>query len=170
VIAATAVAAIVQLRHMRGGNQINALTEVRETLESPGFYAARRFIQDTLPTMLDQPGFAARIERSIPDDELQAIFLVSNFYEHLGAFVKYGIIDKQIACDLWNGVLRRDWAALLPVTTIRRRWLKGRAFSENFEYLVVLSEDFLKRHPDGTYPQGMRRMPEAATAETKPSG
>jgi hypothetical protein len=159
VIAATAVAAIVQLRHIRSSNQISALTEVRETLESPAFYAARRFIQDDLPAMMEQPGFEARIERSILDDELQAILLVSNFYEHLGAFVKYGIIDGEIACDLWAGVVRRDWKALLPVTTIRRRWTKSKAFSENFEYLAVLSEDFTAAHPDGVYPKGVRRMP-----------
>lgn len=37
VIAALAAAALFQLRHMRGSNQIMALTEVRETVESADF-------------------------------------------------------------------------------------------------------------------------------------
>ena len=35
VIAATAIAAVVQLRHARGSNHIAALNELRETTESP---------------------------------------------------------------------------------------------------------------------------------------
>jgi hypothetical protein len=35
VIAATAIAAVVQLRHARSSNQIAALNELRETMESP---------------------------------------------------------------------------------------------------------------------------------------
>ena len=45
VIAASAVAAIFQLRHMRGSNQITALTECRETMESREFQDARQFIR-----------------------------------------------------------------------------------------------------------------------------
>jgi hypothetical protein len=45
VIAATAIAAIVQLRHMRGSNQIVALNELRETTETAEFRAAQLFVQ-----------------------------------------------------------------------------------------------------------------------------
>jgi hypothetical protein len=43
VIAATAIAAIVPVRHMRGSNQIVALNELRETTETAGFRAAQLF-------------------------------------------------------------------------------------------------------------------------------
>jgi hypothetical protein len=42
VIAASAVAALVQLRHMRGSNQIAALNELRETMESESFHSDLR--------------------------------------------------------------------------------------------------------------------------------
>ena len=45
VIAATAIAAIVQLRHMRGSNQIVALNELREARETPEFQAALQLLQ-----------------------------------------------------------------------------------------------------------------------------
>ncbi len=44
VIAATAIAAIVQLRHARSSNHIAALNELRETMESADFQAALRFV------------------------------------------------------------------------------------------------------------------------------
>jgi hypothetical protein len=161
VILVTAVAAVVQLRHMRGSNQIAALTECREVIESPEFSAARRFIQDELPVLLEEPGFAARVERRVLETQLQPINFIGNFFENLGAFVKYGIIDREIACDLWSGVVQITWNTLLPVTNIRRKFLKTQALLENFEYLAVLSEDYIARHPDGAYPKGMRRMPES---------
>jgi len=43
VIAATAIAAIVQLRHMRSSNQIAAINELRETIETPEFQVAQQF-------------------------------------------------------------------------------------------------------------------------------
>ena len=156
VIAATAVAAIIQLRHSRSGNQISALTECREVIESPEFFKARRFIQEDLPSLLKQPGTAARLERRVLDDELQAINFVGNFFENLGAFVKHGIIDREIACDLWSGVVVTAWNSLLPVTAIRRRVLKTQALLENFEYLAVISEDYIARYPDGLYPRGSK--------------
>ncbi len=41
VIAVSAVAAFIQLRHVRGGNQIMALSEVRKQMESPEFRRAQ---------------------------------------------------------------------------------------------------------------------------------
>jgi hypothetical protein len=57
VIAATAIAAIVQLRHMRGSNQITALNELRETMETPDFQAASHFVVTELPAKLRDPAF-----------------------------------------------------------------------------------------------------------------
>jgi len=48
VIAATAIAAIVQLRHARSSNHIAALNELRETTEVPDFQAALYFVQGEL--------------------------------------------------------------------------------------------------------------------------
>ena len=157
VITATAVAAIVQLRHLRSGNQIAALTEMREAIEAPEFFAARHFLQDELPALLKQPGFTQRVERRVLDDDLQAITKVGYLFENLGAFVKYGIIDRDIACDLWSDVALSCWLSLKPVTAARRRALAPGIF-ENFEYFAVLCEDWRRRYPHGTYPPSMRRL------------
>jgi hypothetical protein len=45
---------------------------------------------------------------------------------------------------------------MLPITRIRRRLDPG--IWENFEYLAVLSQEFMDRYPT-SYPAGMRRMP-----------
>lgn len=62
VIAATAIAALVQLRHARGSNQIAALNELREFAETPDFQAANIFIRTELTTKMQDPEFRRQIE------------------------------------------------------------------------------------------------------------
>ncbi len=156
VLAATGLAALIQLRHMRGGNQISALTEVRETMESAQFVAARRFILKELPELLNDPPAAARLRETPLDEEFQQITFIANFFETMGAFVKHGVIDKEMACDMWGYVVEQSWDRLEPVVAIRRA-VTDNTIWENFEYLSVLAQDWTTRHPDGAYPKGMRR-------------
>lgn len=162
VIAATAIAALIQLRHMRGSNQIVALTECRETLESPSFRDAQRFVSFELPERLKDPEEILRIAQpqSQFQDEYQAIDTVANFFENLGVFVKNGIIDSRLACDTWAHVVLRNWNALLPIITFVRDDLGAPAIWENFEYLTVIAQRFANENPTGTYPKSMPRMPQ----------
>jgi hypothetical protein len=158
VIAATAFAAIVQLRHLRSSNQIAAINDFRQVVESPGFRAARRFIQYDLPRLMNEPNFAERIEKRALDGDLETLNVVGNLFESLGVFCKYRIIDKEVVCDLFSGPVLTSWRALAPVIASRRRSLDAPALLENYEYLVMLCEDFEARHPDGAYPRGARRL------------
>ncbi len=158
VIAGTATAAVLQLRHMRGSNQILALTEVRETLESERYREATRFVNLELPKLLaDESNYSKLVETPRPR-EFEPISIVANFFENLGAFVRHDIIDKQIACDLWGGEVLANWERLAPVVVMNRAE-NGESVWENFEYMAVISEDYLRRHPHGAYPANVRRMP-----------
>jgi hypothetical protein len=156
VIAASAIAALLQLRHTRGSNQIVALTECRETLESDEFQNARQFLSLQVPELMKDPEMQRRLERPFFPAELRPAGNVANFFESMGAFVRFNIIDRRIACDLWCGVVVSSWNAMLPITRIRRRLDPG--IWENFEYLAVLSQEFMDRYPT-SYPAGMKRMP-----------
>ena len=161
VIAASALAALLQLRHMRGSNQIVALTECREKLESEEFQNAREFVAIQLPELMKDPNIRKKLEHAFFPSELRPAGNVANFFESMGAFVRFNIIDRQIACDLWCGVVVRSWNGLLPVIQVRRKMDPG--IWENFEYLAVLSEQFMERHPT-SYPKRMRRMPPEESA------
>ena len=73
-----------------------------------------------------------------------------------GVFVKAGLLDKDLALDLWSGVSIGTWNRFAPLTALVRR--SNSSLWENFEYLTVLSEDFSAAHARGTYPAGMRRL------------
>jgi hypothetical protein len=158
VILGSAVAALVQLRHMRGSNQIIALTECRETLESADFRAAQNFVSYELPKRLQDPDESRKIVTVPFVNEYQAIGTVANFFESMGLFVKSGIIDRQIACDFWCFVVLRNWRALAPVI-LYARTVTTPALWENFEYMAALAAAFEAEHAT-TYPRGLRRMPE----------
>lgn len=169
VIAASAVAALVQLRHMRGSNQIVALTECRETLESPEFRAAQRFVSYELPKRLTDPAEARKAAQIPFLGEYEAIATVANFFESMGLFVKSGIIDKHIACDFWSFVVLRNWDALLPITTYAREQIEQPALWENFEYMAALSQAYQNEHPT-SYPKHMARMPQNRTLIERAKG
>lgn len=61
VITATAVAAVIQLYHIRSSNQIAILTEFREAIEKPEFSAALDFVRG-LDDKLKDPAFRTQLE------------------------------------------------------------------------------------------------------------
>jgi hypothetical protein len=157
VISATAVAALGQLRHMRGSNQIQALTECREVLESAEFQRALLFISKELPAAMRDPEVRASLMTPPVPENLRAINVVGNFFESMGGFVKHDIIDADIARDLWSGIIAQTWRRLRPTLAVMRR-TSGRGLWENFEYLASLSEEWNARYPDGLYPAGRARL------------
>jgi hypothetical protein len=162
VISATAIAAVAQLRHARGSNQIAANNELRETSERAEFRAAQHFVVTQLPEKLRDRAFryqvinrAARTAENGPLID-QALSL-GNFYESMGILVRDGLVDRELALEIWNGVVVRTWESLVPFTAVLRREL-GSIVWENFEYLTVISQDWLAAHSNGTYPPGVRRI------------
>jgi hypothetical protein len=162
VIAATAIAAVIQLRHARSSNQIAALSELRETMETPDFQSARHFLVTDLPVKVRDPVFRYQFaERSARTDETKpligSVTAQGNFYESLGVLVRAGLVDRDLALEMWSSVVLEAWEKLAPLTSIVRR-RRGNSVWENFEYLTVVAEDFIAAHPKGTYPANLRRI------------
>lgn len=162
VIAATALAAIVQLRHLRGGNEIAALNELREGADSDRFTSALNFVVSGLEKALEDPAFryeiAHRGARSEANRELIAkVVLVGNFFGDAGMLVRRNLVDKDLAVDQWCYVALAAWEALEPVVAILRRDSRVVVW-DNFEYFAMLSEDWKAAHPHGSYPPGARRL------------
>lgn len=158
VIAASAIAALLQLRHMRSGNQIAAYNECRETMDSAPFRAALHFIRAKLPERLTDPALCEEIVRSGLADEYADIRLVANLFESMGLFVRTGMMDERIACELWSGIVLSTWNALRPLTKVIRTTI-GEGVWINFEYMAVLAKRYIAQNPNGYYPAGVERLP-----------
>ena len=158
VIGASALAALLQIRHLRTGNQISAYNECRETMEGSEFREALAFIRNEIPERLADPETVALIAGSALRNEYAGIRLVANLFESMGLFVKTGMMDERIACELWSGIVLASWNNLRPLTAeLRRR--HGPGVWINFEYMAMLSENFIEHFPGGGYPATARRMP-----------
>lgn len=161
VIAATAIVAIIQLRHVRSNNQIAALNELCEPILSTDFVGAW-IIGKTLAAKLRDPEFRYEMaERSARTDEnrplIGQIYLLGNIYENMGLLVHSGLVDRRLVLKMWASSVVADWEIVAPATAILRR-TAGADLWENFEYLAVLSQDWLAAHPKGSYPAAMRRI------------
>ncbi|HVS45978.1 MAG TPA: hypothetical protein VMS32_04870 [Verrucomicrobiae bacterium] len=161
VIAATATAAMVQLRHMRSANQIESINHSRQTFESTEYHTARNFVITELAKQWQDAAFRHQVgnrgaRTPVNQVLITQIMLVANSHEQLGLLVKRRLIDRVMACDLFSANALAAWEGLAPVTVALRR--TSSAAWENFEYFVVLSQDWLAAHPSGAYPPGVRRI------------
>ena len=157
VITATAIAALVQMRHTRSSNQIAAVTEMRETMESERLREARRFVAEQVPKLIEDPIARKKLAQEHFPAEFDAIRELAAFFETMGAFAKLGIVDRALVCDLWDGVVFATWKQLEPVIMIRRK-VYYTGYCSNFEYLAVICEKSLAKTHGDYYPPRMRRI------------
>jgi hypothetical protein len=162
VIAATAIAALVQLRHARGSNQIAALAQLEEASQTPQFDAAEHFVRAELAGKLQDPEFRYQmVNRAERTDEnitlISKVATVGNHWENVGLLVRTGLVDRDLAMNLYSETASITWDSLAPFAAINRQRF-GDVVWENFEYLVVFCQDWLAAHPKGAYPAGVRRI------------
>jgi hypothetical protein len=156
VIAATAAAALVQLRHIRHGNQLESIIALRTLRDSPALDEAFKFVSHDLARRLEDPTFRAELESDVsPDRKVHKELLLCDYYEMIGGYVKLGLISADVFLEFGNP--ERFWNLSARALEIYRR-KRGPATYENFEYLVVCSQDWDRRHPSGNYPSGTRRL------------
>jgi hypothetical protein len=160
VIAASAVAALLQIRHMRKGNEIELIQNWTEGIESERFQQARSFVTRELPRILQDPARVHALSWDPLPAELAPVRTVCNHFEAIGTFIRLGSVEAKVALQLWGLVVLDCWRAVAPIIAMIRRRVHTDALWENFEYLAVLSDQWIEEHGEGTYPRATRRMPE----------
>ncbi|HMD02133.1 MAG TPA: hypothetical protein VKG44_04125 [Candidatus Baltobacteraceae bacterium] len=156
VIAASAIAALVQLRHLRQSNQLSGLLSVLELFQDEHFHALIDFVRTDLSKRMEDPDFRAGLEEIPVDRREHPEFHVAEMYEEIGSYVRSGLIDETLFLQgHWFNVLLY-WRLLQPAIAICR---KSRPFVfENFEYLAARAHAWRESHPAGNYPAGVPRM------------
>ncbi len=157
VIAATAIAAIVQLRHLRASNQMNALLALMQLWESPEMQRYFQYTFNELPKKLKDPEFLAVYSAGALSRTDHPELLVADYWEQIGAYAKHGLFDEASWLDIANSQVLRSWQVLKPIIAVRRK-SQGEAAFENFEYLAVRATLWNQRYPDGNWRPGLPRM------------
>lgn len=168
IIAATAIAALIQLRHLRAGNLITALLTIENEMDNQDFREAESLVRDELPTLLKGRDFCRycieydrRAHVTETDDRYarvrRAAVLIANTFENLGALVKRGIFDQSLFLDIYRDIVFGFWSDLEGFTAIRRAATGLTAIYENFEYIAVISQRELGAN-QSAYPSSMKRL------------
>lgn len=157
VIAATAVAAVIQLRHMRANNQLTGLLNVLARIEDPESSGWYEDAKDQIAKNMGDPNYRRAIYEGTFSRRDNAWANLCNSYEWTGSLVKHDLIPEEPFMDVYSARLQAAWDLVEEIVAIRRR--RGDpSLWENFEYLVVRAKAWEKAYPSGAYPADAERL------------
>jgi hypothetical protein len=159
VIAASAAAAMYQLRHMRAANQLQAILALEEHFRDPSLQSALTFVQDELPRRLEDPAYRLELERrGYIDAGRHPELLLCNWFNKMGLLVKHDIVSEDAFMDLFARLIVYYWDVLSPAIALMRR-TRGEGEYHDFEFLAVRGREWLAINRAGSFPKGVERSP-----------
>jgi hypothetical protein len=159
VIAATAVASLVQLRHLRAGNQVASVRILLEEYEGADLRDAFHFVRAELARRLEDPKFREELRSGNSDRLTHPEITICNFFDKWGAHYREGAIDRGAFMRQMAGVTVGFWIRLEPAIALMTYPAGVNTAFEAFEYLTVEARKWIARHPNGDYPKGVERIP-----------
>ena len=159
VIGASAIAALVQLKHLRANNQLGALLGLEHEFHTDALQNAFRFVQSDLSRKLHDRPFREELERiGFIDSRAHPEMDVLNWFNEMGTLLKNGLVEETAFMELFGRLAVQYWEILAPAIAILRR-RRGNAQFHNFEYLAIRARKWLSDHPHGDFPKGAPRIP-----------
>ena len=157
VISVTAIAAFIQLRHLRASNQLSAMLKLLELEQSPELEERFHFVRTQLADRMRDPAFRASLDEQPVDRTIHPERHVIAWFEHIGSWMRNGFIDERAYLEIASPVIDQFWTLLSPTVGVMRRtrepWLL-----EDFEYLAARSKRWIASHPSGNYPKHTPRL------------
>lgn len=159
VIGGSVIAALVQLRHVQAGNQLQALLSLEHDFRAPELQEALSYVQARLPERLEDREYRRELEHlGFVDPVAHPEMVACNWLNEMGTLLKHGLVAEEAFMDLFARLIVHCWKHLSPAIAIMRRF-RGQAQYHDFEYLTQRAAEWLKRNPHGTTPRGFRRSP-----------
>ena len=158
VISATAIAAVLQLRHMRAANKIAQIQAFFTEYEGPELREAFRFVRSELADRLKDPAFRAELRSPGVDRTTHPEISICNFFDQWGLYYRDGVIDRTSFMRVNAGVVVGFWRLLEPVIAITAAVDGGNTAFEQFEYLTVQARRWRGQYKAGDYPKGEMRI------------
>jgi hypothetical protein len=159
VICASVIAALVQLRQMRGGNQLQALLSLERDFRAPELQAALTYVQEKLPQRLTDPEYRRELETiGFIDPAAHPEMVACNWLNEMGTLVKRDYVSEGTFMDLFARLIVHCWKQIAPAVAIMRR-TRGAAQYHDFEYLAMRAAAWLQRNPHGMFPHAFPRTP-----------
>ncbi|MBV9332649.1 MAG: hypothetical protein JO146_01445 [Candidatus Eremiobacteraeota bacterium] len=159
VIFGSVIAAMIQLRHIRAGNQLEALLSLQREFRTPELQAALTYLQEQLPQRLEDSAYRQELERiGYVDTAAHPEMVACNWLNVMGTLVARGYVSEDAFMDLFARLIVYCWRQVAPAIAIMRR-TRGEGQYHDFEYLAARAAAWVKHHPRGTFPLNYRREP-----------
>jgi hypothetical protein len=159
VILASVVAALIQLRHIQAGNQLQALLSLERDFRAPELQAALTYVQEHLPQRLEDPVYRRELETiGFVDPVTHPEMVACNWLNEMGTLLKRGLVSEETFMDLFGRLIVHCWRQVSPAIAIMRR-NRGESQYHDFEYLALRAAGWLKRNPHGIFPRTFSRAP-----------
>jgi len=166
IIAATAVAALIQLRHLRAQNQISGQLALRQVLLDRAFLEAVGRARQEVPKLRKEPAFRKYVadyhlgmaeDHERYDSLYEEALTVGRNLENIGNMIRNGLTDGRIFLEQYVDLVIIAWDATEPLLRIRRAATHNDTPWEDFEYLTVLARRWNAEN-GSAYPAGVERI------------
>ncbi|MBV8669680.1 MAG: hypothetical protein JOZ28_10745, partial [Candidatus Eremiobacteraeota bacterium] len=118
VITATAIAALMQLRHMRAANQIVTWQQFASAYEGTEFRQAFDFVRTELSKRLEDPAFRQELREGRTERTKHPEITICNLFDQWGLYYRSGAIDRTGFMRVNAGVVVSFWKRLAPVVAL----------------------------------------------------
>ena len=136
VLIATVVFARHQVQLLRRSTQLDGLIRILAEMDHPANVASYRFVLDELPEKMQDPVFRQRVIDGKADESTHRYLPILAFFEKVGSFVKFGLIDPDaVYCQAGSRAVRM-WEALQEVIDYDRA-RGGPGVWDGFELLAT---------------------------------
>jgi hypothetical protein len=140
LLAATASAGFLQLRHLRAGNDLAAAQAIERDFRSPEIQAAFSYVQGELAARMADPVY--RAELAAPgyiDPRTHPEMLLCNWLNRTGTLIRAGLLKERLFLDAFGPLVIYYWALLVPVIAVLRR-TRGADQYRGFEFLAYRAQ------------------------------
>ena len=159
VVAASAVAALLQLRHIRAANQIAASLALIDRIATAEFQRTLQYVfHGELDRALEDPEYRAGLLKTPVDLANHPEASLLAYWEQMGSIIKLGLTSEAAFMDTTSSQCIAAWNKLSPVIAYVRR-ARGPQVYDNFEWLASRSMMWEERHPNGTFPNNAPHLP-----------
>jgi hypothetical protein len=148
VIAVTAIIALVQIRHLRTANQLNAALKLYDEVDDADFRKVRTFVQTELGERMKSAAFRDELLNNAFDRDIHLEVRLGNYWEKYGLLIRTRLLEKNLFLDWGAQACLRDWRVMREVTKLLR--VKSPEVWRDFEFLARLASvhlDQLLAHP-----------------------
>ena len=163
VLTAAAAAALIQLRHLRTGNQLAAFIDFYNHANSPEMMELFDFVLLKLSDAVkNDPTYVDRVVlREIPSS--QSPLRVAFWFDEVGIALRQQLVSVEVLFQIGASAFATvaAWNAMQPLIEALRQ--RSPASFLHFEYAAVRAQQWIDRHPNGDYPKGVPRWRDMPT-------